>query len=243
MRIGVVVPARDEGRFIAGVLGGIPGWVDRIVVVDDLSGDETAENARACDAGGGRIAVLCNERNVGVGGSTVAGFRHLLDADPAPDILVKVDGDGQMPLEHLPALLDPIVEGRADYTKGNRLIAGESLASMPPERRFGNRLSGALMRLVSGHRGIGDPQNGFVAIRSDLLLRIRTDRLNPRWFFENDMLVRVGVAGGRVEDVAMPSRYGEERSAIRPVRLVLSFAWHMAGALLWRLWMRCFSRS
>ena len=136
-RIAAVIPARDEARHIAQVIRTIPDFIDHVIVVDDASQDGTREVALACDEP--RLVVLQSKQNLGVGGSTLLGYRNAIQVES--DIIVKMDGDGQMPPEYVSALLDAIIDHGYDYAKGNRFLASESLAFMPRHRLFGNVFS------------------------------------------------------------------------------------------------------
>lgn len=206
--IHVVVPAYNEEAHIGGVLAGIPPWVDRVVVVDDCSTDGTARIVEAC--GDPRVVLLRTPHNLGVGGAMVLGYRHALDG--GADVIVKMDGDGQMPADALPALLDAIVERGADYAKGNRFLQRELVHRMPLERVLGNVVLTFLTKLASGYWNVFDPQNGYTAVRASALRVLPLDRLHQGFFFENDMLVRLNVHDFRVVDVPMGPVYNAEQS-------------------------------
>jgi glycosyltransferase involved in cell wall biosynthesis len=215
----VVVPAYDEEPFIGPLIAGIPAFVDAIFVVDDCSTDRTGDVARAQpDA---RVCVIATPRNLGVGGSVRLGYEHALAA--GADVIVKMDGDGQMPPEHLPALLDAVLEGGADYAKGNRFLYGEHIQQMPLSRIVGNILLTFLTKLASGYWHVFDPQNGFTAVRASALRTLPLSRLHDRFFFENDMLVQLNIQNRRVVDVPMPAVYGDERSNIRLPHVIATF--------------------
>src|SRR5262249_13259782 len=129
-RIAVVVPARNEAGHIGGVISSMPAVVDHVIVVDDCSDDGTADQARGI--GDSRVTILTTPAQSGVGGAMVAGYRRAIDLGAA--IVVKMDGDGQMPPQYLPALLDAIIDDGYDYSKGNRFLAGESIKAMPTHR-------------------------------------------------------------------------------------------------------------
>jgi glycosyltransferase involved in cell wall biosynthesis len=215
----VVVPAYNEESFLPGLIAGIPAFVDAVVVVDDSSSDRTAEVARA--QADPRVHVLSTPRNLGVGGSVRLGYAHAL-ANGA-DVIVKMDGDGQMSPAHLPALLDAVLERGADYAKGNRFIHGERIQQMPANRIIGNIVLTFLTKLASGYWHIFDPQNGFTAVRASVLRTLPLERLHERFFFENDMLVQLNIQNRRVLDVPMPAVYGDERSDIRLPTVIATF--------------------
>lgn len=215
----VVVPAYDEAAHVGDVIGSMPEFVDHIVVVDDSSSDSTSEAARLrLDS---RVIVLKTSQNLGVGGATKTGYLKSLELGSA--IVVKMDGDGQMSPEYLTALLDPLIDNGYDYAKGNRFLAGESLSSMPRHRLFGNVVLTFMTKLASGYWHVFDPQNGYTAIKAEALRTIDLDRVHNRFFFENDMLVQLNFFRRRVIDVAIPARYGNERSKLNPLRVVVTF--------------------
>ncbi len=222
-RVHVVIPAYNVADRIAAVLKAVPDFVDAITVVDDGSADGTADAARA--VGDLRARVLSHGVNQGVGAAMVTGFRDaLVDGD---GIVVKMDGDGQMDPAMLGRLLDPIVDGRCGYTKGNRFLFARELAVMPRHRLIGNFTLTFLTKLASGYWHVFDPQNGYLAIAAPVLRLLDFDRLSRRWFFENDMLINLNVFNVAVADVPMPSRYGDERSSLRVGRVLLSFPFHL----------------
>ena len=231
-RIHVVIPAFHVAGHIVGVLKSVPDYVDTITVVDDGSRDGTAEAAYG--AADPRVRVLRHEVNRGVGGAMVTGFADALAAGEG--IVVKMDGDGQMDPAMLPRLLDPIIDGRCGYAKGNRFLFSRELATMPRHRLAGNFVLTFLTKLASGYWHVFDPQNGYVAISSAALRLVDLERLARRWFFENDMLINLNVFDVRVADVPMPSRYGDETSAMSIGRVLASFPFHLFVGYWWRFY-------
>ncbi len=222
-RVHVVIPAYNVADRIAAVLKAVPEFVDAITLVDDGSRDGTGE--AALTVADPRLRVLRHAVNQGVGAAMVTGFCDaLVDGD---GIIVKMDGDGQMDPAMLSRLLDPIVDGRCGYTKGNRFLFARELAVMPRHRLVGNFTLTFLTKLASGYWHVFDPQNGYLAIASSVLRLLDFDRLSRRWFFENDMLINLNVFSVPVADVPMPSRYGDERSAMSVGRVLLSFPFHL----------------
>jgi len=230
----VVIPAYNEERFIGQVVAEIPSFVDRIIVVDDASSDAT--HARVKGIPDLRIILLRNSTNRGVGGSTINGYRKALELDS--DIIVKVDADGQMPLDCLPNLLDKIVEEGYDYAKGNRFLESSLLKQMPKLRLLGNIVLTFLTKLASGYWHIFDPQNGFTAVQVRCLRAINLDRIHKRYFFENDMLVQLNIHNFRVKDVSMPAIYGQERSGICVTSIFITFPWLFLRRFLHRVYQK-----
>jgi glycosyltransferase involved in cell wall biosynthesis len=217
--IHVVIPAYNVAGHIGDVLKGLPAFVDAVTVVDDGSTDDTLAAIRATVDD--RVTVITNGRNLGVGGAMVVGFeRAVHDGD---GIVVKMDGDGQMDPAYLPRLLDPIIDGRCDYTKGNRFLFDRELDAMPRPRLAGNFILTFLTKLASGYWNVFDPQNGYVAVHSSALRLLDLERLSKRYFFENDMLINLNVFDLRVKDVAIPACYGNERSSMNLGQVLCSF--------------------
>jgi glycosyltransferase involved in cell wall biosynthesis len=156
-----------------------------------------------------------------VGGAIELGYRKGLELDA--QVLVKMDGDGQMLPEYLPALLDAVIDNGYDYAKGNRFLASESLGFMPRHRLFGNVVLTFLTKLASGYWHIFDPQNGYTAIKSDALRTLDLNAVHKRFFFENDMLIQLNMHGCRVKDVAIPAFYGTEISDLNVLGIGVTF--------------------
>jgi glycosyltransferase involved in cell wall biosynthesis len=220
-RIAVVIPCYRVRDRILDVLRTIGPECDAIFVVDDACPEETGNLVEA-EAADPRVRVLRHEQNQGVGAAVMTGYRAAL-ADGA-DIIVKIDGDGQMDPADLPALVAPILDGTADYTKGNRFAELGHLPSMPVVRIIGNATLSFLTKFSSGYWDIFDPTNGYTAIHGRVAARLPFDRLAPRYFFESDMLFRLGLLRAVVRDVPMPARYGGEPSSLRLPGTVVRFA-------------------
>ena len=218
--IAVVVPCYQETARILDVLAGIGDEVRDIIVVDDACPDRTGElvRERCTDP---RVEVIVHDHNQGVGGATLTGLRRALSRDA--QIIVKLDGDGQMDPADLPRLVAPIVQGRADYAKGNRFHDLDLLSRMPRGRLIGNLALSFVSKLSTGYWDMFDPTNGYVAIHARCAAELPLDKLSPGYFFESDMLFRLNVAGAVVEDVPLPPRYGDERSSLRVGREAFRF--------------------
>ena len=238
-RIVTVVPAHDEAPHIGAVIHTMPGFVDDIIVVDDASEDGTAEAAIKC--GDRRLVILKTTEVQGVGGATILGYRKALEIGGS--IIVKMDGDGQMPAQHLAPLLDAIIDQGYDYAKGNRFLAAESLGFMPRHRLVGNMLLTFLTKLTSGYWQIFDPQNGFTAIRNEALGALDLDKIDKGFFFENDMLIYLSCQSCRVKDVAMPAQYGSEKSDINIIKIGLTFPFLLARKFFHRIYQKYILRD
>jgi glycosyltransferase involved in cell wall biosynthesis len=237
-KIGVVVPAYNEEKQIDLVLGTMPDYVDRIVVVDDCSPDQTSARCEAWqDRLSDRLTCIRHERNQGVGGSIITGYRKFLAEDV--DVVVKMDGDGQMPPSDLPSILSPVVFNVADYAKGNRLFSGQAWQRTPKVRYLGNAVLSLLSKIASGYWHIADSQGGFTAIRTDALRRIDLDRLHRRYPYENSMLIELNINNCRVVDVPIEPRYGiGEVSSMRMVRVIPDMLQLLASGFIRRLFQK-----
>lgn len=231
LRYFVVLPAYNEARHLAAVVTSIPAWVDGIVIVDDASSDDTLAVARSLVDP--RVTVLHHEKNQGVGGAMVTGFRAALDA--GCDVAIKMDADGQMDNSELPVLVRPIELGLAEYAKGNRFRQAGRPPAMPGSRWFGNVALSFLTKVASGYWHVFDPQCGFVAITAPTLRRLKLDGIARDYFFENDMLIRLNVIEARVVDVGTAALYAEEDSYVRVGKVLMSFPWRLARGFVWRV--------
>lgn len=220
--IAVVIPCYRVRKHVLGVLSAIGAECGAIYVVDDACPEGTADHVES-ECHDDRVRVIRNERNLGVGGATMAGYRAAL-SDGA-QIIVKLDGDGQMDPSLIPRLIRPIQDGDADYCKGNRFFELEGLSSMPRLRLIGNSLLSFATKLSSGYWNIFDPTNGFAAIHSSVLRELPFAKLSAGYFFESDLLFRLGTLRAVVTDVPMPAVYGSERSNLVIHRVILPFAW------------------
>ncbi len=234
--IGVVIPAFNEELLIEDTLRSIPPYVDRIFVIDDCSKDRTAAIAGEFSKNDPRFTCISHKVNKGVGAAIITGYKRILQE--GIDIAAVMAGDNQMDPKHLPELLDPIVEGKADYTKGNRLMNVEFRTGMSAWRSFGNVILTFLTKMASGYWQLMDPQNGYTAISNRALERIDPDTIYPWYGYCNDLLTKLNVFGFKVKDVGMPARYGNEKSKIRYGRYMFKVSWLLLKNFLWRLKMK-----
>src|SRR5947208_4197897 len=216
-KVAVVVPAHNEEDLIGATLQGIPGFVDRIYVVDDSSTDATAERARSVEDP--RVEVIVHDRNRGVGAAIVTGYKRALTE--RIDATAVMAGDNQMDPDELEELAVPIVRGELDYAKANRLFTGEAWNLIPHYRYLGNAMLSLLTKIASGYWHIADSQAGYTAIALPILRLLDLDRIYPRYGYPNDMLVHLNIWNARVRDVPSRPIYGiGEKSGIRLRKVV-----------------------
>ncbi len=232
--IAVIVPAYNEEKLIGKVLKTIPSFIDRIVVVDDASRDRTGEVVRACQGDDSRIVYLRHPKNEGVGGAIITGYKWALENEVS--ISVVMAGDAQMDPKDLPRLLDPLVVGEADYTKGNRLFTGRAWSIIPKTRYLGNAVLSFLTKIASGYWHVADSQSGYGAVTLDVLKTIDLDSVYKRYGMPNDWLVKLNVYHFRVRDVSVNPVYGiGERSGIKIYKVIFTISFLLAKLFLWRL--------
>jgi len=232
--IAVVIPAYNEEKLIGKVLKTVPTFIDHIVVVDDASGDRTGEVVKAHQKEEPRIIYIRHERNEGVGGAITTGYKWAREKEI--DISVVMAGDAQMDPEDLPKLLDPVVEGKADYSKGNRLFTGKAWRVIPKARYLGNAILSFLTKIASGYWHVADSQSGYGAVSLEVLKTIDLEGIYKRYGMPNDFLVRLNVCHFRVRDVSVNPVYGiGERSGIKIYKVMFTLSFLLLKLFLWRL--------
>lgn len=261
-KVCVVVPAYNEENLIGKVIETMPDFVDRIVVVDDRSSDKTAEIVEGlATKSGGRIVLIEHDKNEGVGGAIVTGYKWAMDN--RMDVTAVMAGDAQMDPADLPNLLDPVVAGEIDYAKGNRLFTGNAWQIIPKVRYLGNSYLSLLTKIASGYWHVADSQTGYTVINLKALQMLDLNGIYKRFGMPNDMLIKLNIFNFRVRDIAVRPVYNiGEKSNIRlrkvaftiPLLLLKGFLYRMrekyiirdfhpwsfsissAFSLAWRLW-------
>lgn len=219
-KIAVVIPTYKARNHILGVITEIGPDVARIYVVDDCcpdgSGDFVAENCN-----NDRVSVIKHTENQGVGGAVMTGYKAAIE--DGMDILVKIDSDGQMDPALIMNFVVPIVNGEADYTKGNRFFDLEKVRSMPKVRLFGNAVLSLMCKLSSGYWNLFDPTNGYTAIHANVARHLPFNKISRRYFFETDILFRLSTFRAVVVDVPMDAKYEDEVSNLKISKIVGEF--------------------
>ena len=220
LSIAVIIPAYRVRHRVLQVVESLQGSVDLICVVDDACPEHSGELVRD-SIEDETVFVIFNRENLGVGGAVKAGYKFCLEK--GCDLIIKMDGDGQMQAELIPKLIEPLIHEDADYTKGNRFFSFASLRKMPKIRLFGNAVLSLLSKAASGYWNIFDPNNGFTAIDSRALKALDLDRISNRYFFESDMLFHLYLLRARVIDVPMMAKYGDENSNLSLFKASIEF--------------------
>ncbi len=231
-KIAVVIPCYKVKNYILKVLEELPTFICKVYVVDDKCPDESGKYVEK-NSLNSKVKVLYNEINLGVGGATKRGFKEAMHDDM--DIVIKLDGDGQMDSSKIPVLINPIITNKADFTKGNRFFSPRMLSGMPLTRKLGNAGLSFLTKLSSGHWHIMDPTNGFIAIHASVLKLLELDKINNRFFFESDLLFRLRLVNALVEDVPIPAIYGDEKSNLKIFSALFNFSFMHINRLFKRI--------
>jgi dolichol-phosphate mannosyltransferase len=240
MTVAVVIPSYRVKDHILSVISRIGPSVSKIYVVDDRcpiqSGEFVVKNCTDP-----RVDVIFNQKNLGVGGATMAGYQQALN--DGIDIVVKIDGDGQMDPALIPAFIKPIEQGIADYTKGNRFFSLENLEGMPPLRMLGNTALSFVSKVASGYWNVMDPTNGYTAIHAAALSSLSLHKIDRGYFFESDMLFRLNTIRAVVHEVPMKAVYGNEKSSLSILKVLRQFPKRYISRLLKRLGYNYFLRD
>jgi dolichol-phosphate mannosyltransferase len=239
-KISVVIPAYKVKNHILQVIGDIGNDVCKIYIVDDCCPDGSGDFVHA-NCSDKRVTIIRNEINLGVGGAVMAGYRAAI-AD-GMDVIVKVDGDGQMDPQLLSFFYTPIIEGRADYTKGNRFFDLTNIGRMPAARLFGNAVLSFMAKLSSGYWNLFDPTNGYTAISTRVAAHLPLDKISSRYFFETDMLFRLNTLRAVVIDIPMDAVYGDEKSNLKISKIVGEFLLKHTRNFLKRIFYNYFLRD
>lgn len=232
-----VVPAYNEAKQIGKVIKTMPAYVDRIVIVDDVSSDETVQAVRKYQQDNDKIVLIEHDENQGCGGALATGY--IWARDNGFDVGVRMDGDGQMNPADLTALLDPVVEGKADYSKGNRLFFGDAWSMIPHGRYLGNSFLSLMTKIASGYWHIADSQSGYTAISLTALKRIDLTKIYKDYGVPNDLLIKLNQHDFRVKDVHIKPVYNiGEISNINIIKVIPKISWLLFRGFCSRLFFK-----
>lgn len=219
-KIAVVVPCYKVVDHVLDVINTIGPEVCRVYIVDDCCPDSTGAFVQA-NSKDNRVVVIYHKENQGVGGAVMTGYKAAIE--DGMDIIVKVDGDGQMDPSLIPDFVAPIANGEADYTKGNRFFDLEKIHAMPKARIFGNAALSFMTKISSGYWDLFDPTNGYTAIHRDVARHLPLNKISRRYFFETDILFRLNILRAVVVDIPMDAKYSNEVSGLKISKIVGEF--------------------
>lgn len=232
MKTAIIIPCYNVKKHILDVISQIDATYDHIIVVDDCCPEGSGRYAEQ-NCSDRRLVVIYHTENKGVGGAVKSGYLKALELGAS--IMVKIDGDGQMDPKLIPLFVNPIIDGEADYTKGNRFYSIYNVRSMPGIRLFGNMALSFLTKLSSGYWSVFDPTNGYTAIHANTLNHLELKNIGDRYFFESDMLINLGNIRAVVEDIPMEAVYGDEESNLSISRVFKSFLFSNIKAFIKRV--------
>ena len=238
MNLAVVIPCYNVSKHIEAVVRTLPAHIRFIIVVDDYSKDNTLEKLRLLSAENQKVVLLQHAENRGVGAAMLSGYRKAIELQA--DIVIKMDGDGQMDPQQIDRLIQPLIDDQADFTKANRFRDFKALRAMPLSRRIGNLGLSFIIKAASGYWNIFDPTNGFTAIKSSTLLAMDLNRIHARYYFETSMLLELYYANAVIVDVPMQARYGDEISGLSRTRTLLEFPPRLLWAFIRRMVLKYF---
>ena len=237
--LAVVIPAYQAEGSIRDVIRRIPWYVDWIILTDDASTDGTAAAVKKISDP--RICFLSHERNTGVGGAMVTGFKKAIELQA--DLIAKIDADGQMDPAYLNRFAFAAVRFHCDYVKANRFGHIEQLPAMPRIRLMGNLLLTFLTKFASGYWNVFDPQNGYVMITRKMLKRLDLERLDRSYFFEDSILINLNIMKARIAEIYIPAKYEGGKSSMRLSRIILTFPGKLLCGYLYRVYHKYIFRS
>ena len=224
----VVVPAYNEAKQISKVIETMPDYVDKIVIIDDVSIDETIMIVKRYQQDNDRIVLLEHKENQGVGGAIATGYKWVRDNNF--DVAVVMAGDGQMDPDDLVKIIVPVASENVDYSKGNRLFYGDAWNMIPHYRYMGNSFLSLMTKIASGYWHIADSQSGYTAISLTALNRIDLDGIYKDYGMPNDLLIKLNQFDFKVRDVHIKPVYNiGEQSGIRLMKVIPKISW-----LLWK---------
>ena len=222
--VAVVIPAYNEERMIRQTLSTLPDYVDKIIVVDDASKDKTSAIVQEIAGKDRRLLLMEHERNQGVGGAIVTGYKKARAL--RVDVTVVMAGDGQMDPKDLPNIIEPVAKGEVDYTKGNRLFQGDAWKMIPHHRYLGNSFLSLMTKFASGYWHIADSQTGYTGISLRALEKLDLDRIYKSYGMPNDVLIKLNQFDFRVRDVHIRPVYNiGEKSKMIVLRVIPRISW------------------
>lgn len=233
----VVVPAYNESTQIGKVISTMPEFVDKVVIVDDASRDDTVEIVQQHRKAMDRIEIIRHAANQGVGAAIATGYKWARDNEYA--VTAVMAGDGQMDPLELDKIIGPVVEGSADYVKGNRLFYGDAWHMIPRYRYLGNSFLSLMTKIASGYWHIADSQSGYTAISLTALKRIDLDKIYHDYGMPNDLLIKLNQHDFRVRDAHIKPVYNVgEKSGIKLRRVIPKISWLLFKGFWQRLFFK-----
>ena len=240
-KIGVVIPCYKVSQQIENVLAQIGPEVSKIYCVDDACPEQSGSVVSKYMGKDPRLVLLNHTKNMGVGGAVITGYKAAINDNV--DIIVKIDGDGQMDPSMVPKIIAPIVSGEADYVKGNRFFDLEGVQAMPFMRRIGNAGLSFFSKISTGYWSLFDPTNGYTAIHAKVANVLPFNKISKRYFFESDMLFRLNTFRAVIADVPFKAIYQDEKSNLNIWKALFVFPFLHTKNFFKRLFYNYFLRN
>ena len=206
-RVVVVMPAYNAARTLERTYRDIPHQiVDRIILVDDVSRDDTVAVARQLG-----LDVIIHRQNLGYGGNQKTCYDAALEA--GADAVVMLHPDYQYDATRIPELVAPILRGEKDLMLGSRFLGDPLAGGMPKWKYVSNRFLTGAENLAFGLR-LSEYHTGFRAYSRHLLETIPYHLNSDDFVFDQDLVAQAVACGMRVGEIAVPTRYFEEASSV-----------------------------
>jgi glycosyltransferase involved in cell wall biosynthesis len=213
----VVMPAYNAAKTVEKTHGDVPkGLVNRVILVDDASQDETADISRQLG-----LDVIVHLQNKGYGGNQKTCYIEALSS--GADIVVMLHPDNQYDATRIPAMIKPIIDGKADLVLGSRLLGGRQATlkgGMPIWKYISNRFLTTVENLVLGTH-LSEAHTGFRAYSRKLLTTIPFLLNSDDFVFDSEVIAQTVAFGFKIAEVPVPTRYFPEASSVNFRRSVI----------------------
>lgn len=227
----VVIPAYQASLTLESVFNRIPSEIydrgARIIVVNDGSSDGTADVAGRIALSRPNVEVLEHPVNRGYAQAQKTGFSYALQQQA--DIVALLHADGQYAPELLPQLLAPLDNDEADLVMGSRMLKGGALkGGMPLYKYIANKSLTAIENFAYG-LSVSEYHSGYMLYSRRCLMEIPFTKLSDTFHFDGEMIMMAGKKRLRIKEIAIPTRYADEKSHLKPVQYgldVLKIVWH-----------------
>lgn len=212
LKVATILPCFNEEKLIEKTVKTIPDFVDKVIIIDDKSTDETLKIAKQLSKTNDKIVLVHLDVNEGIGGAYIHGFNVSLEL--SIDLIVTMAGDAQCNPEYISEMIDSLIDNDLAYVKANRFVHLNELKSMPKMRRIGNTIITILTKFSSGYYSIFDSQNGYGVFKKETLEKLPFEHIGRRYDYENTLLIALSIMGAKIKDVPVPAIYGDEESTI-----------------------------
>lgn len=208
-KVAVVIPCYKVSKFINHIISDIPKFVDNIYLVDDKCPENSVKNVKSRSK---KIKRIYRKINGGVGAAVKDGYRFSLRDQN--HITVRIDGDGQMDLSIIKKFIDPILQNKADFTKGNRFKDMTFLKKMPFTRIIGNILFSLIGNFITKNKNIFDFLNGYTSINNKSLKKVIKTNLDDDFYFDTSLIYQLNKLKIKILDVPIKAKYENEKSNV-----------------------------